>query len=143
LVKKEPDRMRLNSDPEEVVEHTQILRSKLLLKSGDAAEKWLTGGCEDNVINIEEQVRSVRSMVIDKQRCIRPGLHKPQCQQKSSKPMVPRPGCLLEAVERLVEPADHVRTGIINEPRRLTAVHCLSEKTVQKSILDVQLMDGP
>jgi hypothetical protein len=59
--------MRLNSDPEEVVEHTWILHSNLLLKSGDdAAEKWLTGGCEDNIINIEQQVRSVRSMVIDK-----------------------------------------------------------------------------
>jgi hypothetical protein len=136
--------MRLNSDPEEMVEHTQILHRKLVLKSGnDAAEKWLTGGGEDNIINIEQQVRSVSSMVIDKQRCIRLGLHKPQCQQKSSKPMVPRPGCLLEAVKRPVEPADHVRTGRINEPHRLTAVHCLSEKTVQKSILDVQLMYGP
>jgi hypothetical protein len=57
--------------------------------------------------------------------------------------MVPRPGCLLKDEERPVEPADHVTTGRINEPRRLTAVHCLSEKTVQKSILDVQLMDGP
>jgi hypothetical protein len=52
--------------------------AKLLLKSGnDTAEKWLTGGCEDNIINIEQQVCSVRSMVIDKQRCIRLGLHKP------------------------------------------------------------------
>jgi hypothetical protein len=53
------------------------------------------------------------------------------------------PGCLLEAIERPVEPADHVRTGRINEPRRLTAVNCLSEKAMQKGILDVQLMDGP
>jgi hypothetical protein len=123
--------MKLNSDPEEMVEHTQILHSKLLLKSGnDAAEKWLIGGCEDNIINIEQQVHSVSSMVIDKQRCIRLGLHKPQCQQESSKPMVPRPGCLLEAIERPVEPTDHVRTGRVNKPRRLTAVNYLSEKTV-------------
>jgi hypothetical protein len=60
--------MRLNSDPKEMVEHTQILHRKLLLKSGnDAAEKWLTGGGEDNIINIEQQVRSVNSMVTDKQ----------------------------------------------------------------------------
>jgi hypothetical protein len=45
-------------------------------------------------------------------------------------------------VERPVEPADHIRTGGINEPHRLTAVDCLGEKAVQKSILDVQLMDG-
>jgi hypothetical protein len=82
-------------------------------------------------------------MVIDKQRCIRLGLHKPQCQQESSKPMVSHPGGLLKAVERHVEPADHVRTGGINEPRRLTAVDCFDEKAMQKDILDVQLMDGP
>jgi hypothetical protein len=47
--------MRLNSDPEEMVEHTQISHHKLLLKSGnDAAEKWLTRGGEDNIINIEQ-----------------------------------------------------------------------------------------
>jgi hypothetical protein len=54
----------LNSDPEEMVECTQILHCKLLLESGnDPAEKWLTGGCEDNVINIEQQVCSVSPMV--------------------------------------------------------------------------------
>jgi hypothetical protein len=48
--------MRLNSDSEEVMEHTQILHSKLLLKSdNDVAEKWLTGGCEDNIINIKDE----------------------------------------------------------------------------------------
>jgi hypothetical protein len=58
----------LNSDPEEMVELTQILHSKLLLESGnDSAEKWLAGGCEDNVINIEQQVRSVSPMVVDEQ----------------------------------------------------------------------------
>jgi hypothetical protein len=63
--------MRLNSDPKEVVENTQILHSKLLLKRGDdAAEEGLTGGYEDNIIDIEQQVRSLSSMVIDKQRRI-------------------------------------------------------------------------
>jgi hypothetical protein len=56
--------------------------------------------------------------------------------------MVPRPGGLLKAVKRHVEPTDHVRTGGINEPRRLTALNCLDEKAMQKGILDVQLMDG-
>ena len=61
--------MRLNSDPEEV-ECTQILHSKLLLKRGDdPAKEGLTGGCEDNVINIKQQVRSLSAM-IDEQRGI-------------------------------------------------------------------------
>jgi hypothetical protein len=57
--------------------------------------------------------------------------------------MVPCPWGLLEAIERLVEPADHVRTRGVNKPGRLTAVNCLSEKTIQESILDIQLMHGP
>jgi hypothetical protein len=56
--------------------------------------------------------------------------------------MVPRPWGLLEAVERLVEPADHVRTRGVNKPGRLTVVNCLGEKTMQESILDIQLMHG-
>jgi hypothetical protein len=50
--------MRVNSDPKEVMECTQLLHSKLLLKRGDdPAKEGLTGGYEDNVINIEQQVR--------------------------------------------------------------------------------------
>jgi hypothetical protein len=40
------------------------------------------------------------------------------------------PGGLLEAVERLVEPTDHVGMRRVNKPRRLTAVNYLREKTV-------------
>jgi hypothetical protein len=53
------------------------------------------------------------------------------------------PGGLLEAVERLVEPADYVRTRGVNKPRWLTTVNYLSEKTMQEGILHVQLMHEP
>jgi hypothetical protein len=57
--------------------------------------------------------------------------------------MVSCPGSLLEAVERLVEPADHLRTGGVNKPSRLTAVDCLSEQTMQKDFLHIQLVHWP
>ena len=57
--------------------------------------------------------------------------------------MVPRPGGLLEAVERFVEPTHHVGTRRVNKPHRLAAVDCLSENAMQECILDVQLMHGP
>ena len=57
--------------------------------------------------------------------------------------MVPCPGGLLEAVERLVEPTHHVGTRRVNKPCRLAAVDCLSENAMQEGILDVQLMHGP
>jgi len=57
--------------------------------------------------------------------------------------MVPCPGGLLEAVERLVEPTYHVGTRRVNKPRRLGAVDCLNENAMQEGILDVQLMHRP
>jgi len=39
LVEKEPSGTRLNSDPEEVVEHTKILHSKFQSKEGDDVTK--------------------------------------------------------------------------------------------------------
>ena len=59
LVKK-TRQTRLNSDAQEVVELTKILHSKLLLQRGDdALKQLLTGGCEHNVIDIEQQVGSL------------------------------------------------------------------------------------
>jgi len=50
------------------MEHTKVLHSKLLLQRGDdALEQRLTEGCENNVINIEQQICSLSPTVIDKQ----------------------------------------------------------------------------
>ena len=57
--------------------------------------------------------------------------------------MVPSSRCLLEAVERLVEPADHIWAGGIGKSRGLTAVNCLSQSAMEESILDIQLMHRP
>ena len=56
---------------------------------------------------------------------------------------MPRPRGLLETVERLVEPADHVWTRGVNKSRWMTAVDCLSKMLVQKSVLNIQLMHRP
>jgi len=55
LVKENARWARLNSNPQEVMELTKILHSKLLLQRGDdALKQLLTGACEHNVINIEQ-----------------------------------------------------------------------------------------
>ena len=60
LVKEKARRARLNSNSQEVVELTKILHSKLLLQRGDnALKQLLTGGCEHNIIDIEQQVGSL------------------------------------------------------------------------------------
>ena len=78
-MKEKTRRARLNSDAQEVVELTKILHSKLLLQRGDdTLKQLLTGGCEHNVINIEQQVGSHIPMAVDEQRSIRLGLGEPQ-----------------------------------------------------------------
>ena len=68
----------LNSDAQEVVELTQILYSKLLLKRGDdTLKQLLTGGCEHNVIDIEQQICSLIPTAVDEERCVRLGLGEP------------------------------------------------------------------
>ena len=55
-MKEKTRRARLNYDAQEVVELTQILYSKLLLQRGDdTLKQLLTGGCEHNDIDIEQQ----------------------------------------------------------------------------------------
>ena len=77
-------RARLNSDAQEVVELTQILHSKLLLQRGDDTRKQLlTGGCEHNVIDIEQQIGSLIPSAVDEERRVRLGLGEPQCQART------------------------------------------------------------
>src|SRR6185437_2494504 len=69
LVKEKTRQARLNSDAQEVVEVvelTKILHSKLLLQRGDdTLKQLLTGGCEHNVIDVEQQIGSLIPTAVD------------------------------------------------------------------------------
>jgi len=63
------------------MELTKILHNKLLLqRRDDELKQLLTGGCENNVINIEQQVCSLISTTVDEQRSVRLGLCESQYQ---------------------------------------------------------------
>ena len=67
----------------------QISRQLLLSvdRSGDdALKQLLTGGCEHNVINIEQQIGSLIPTAVDEERRVRLGLGEPQCQQECGEP---------------------------------------------------------
>src|SRR6185369_9569612 len=126
LVKEKTRRVRLNSDDQEVVELTEILHSKLLLQRGDdTLKQLLTRGCEHNVINVEQQIGSLIPTAVDEERRVRLGLGEPQSQQERGEPRVPSPRSLLQSIERLVEPANHIRTTRVHKPRWLRAVDSL------------------
>src|SRR6185295_6664449 len=126
LVKEKTKRARLNSDAQEVMELTKILHSELLLQRGDdTLKQLLTGGCEHNVIHIEQQICSLIHTTVDEERRVRLGIGEPQSQQERGEPRVPSPRSLLQTIEGLVEPADHIRTTRVHKSRRLRAVHSL------------------
>jgi hypothetical protein len=56
----------LDGDPQEVVERPEVLHRKLPLETGDdATQKLGGGGGEDDVVDVEEEVRGIRSMTKD------------------------------------------------------------------------------
>jgi hypothetical protein len=125
-VKEKTRRARLNNDAQEVVELTKILRSELLLQRGaDTLKQLLTGGCEHNVIDIEQHICSLIPTAVDEERHVRLGLGEPQCQQERGEPRVPSPRSLLQSIERLVEPTDHIRTTRVHKSHWLRAVDSL------------------
>src|SRR6185437_2445034 len=104
----------------------KILHSELLLQRGDdTLKQLLTGGCELNVIDIEQQICSLIPTAVDEERRVRIGLGELQCQQERGEPRVPNPRSLLQSIERLVEPADHIRMTRVHKSRWLRAVDSL------------------
>jgi hypothetical protein len=62
LVKEQALGTTLDDDPQEVMEHPQVLHRELLLKAGDDATLEPSGGGgEHNIIDVEEEVHSVRA----------------------------------------------------------------------------------
>jgi hypothetical protein len=77
LVEEEPVDLLLHRDAEEVAEGAEVLHGELLLESCSGTLKQLQArSCEDDVIDVEEQVYNVSTATIDEQRGVRLGLHK-------------------------------------------------------------------
>jgi hypothetical protein len=98
---------------------------------------------EHNVISIKQQVYRISAAVEDEQGGVGLGLNKSQSEEVCGESAIPSPGHLLQPVERLVEPTDPFRLRGINKPRRLTAVDCFRESTMQERVLYIKLVDGP
>jgi hypothetical protein len=82
-------------------------------------------------------------MPLDEQRCVRLGLQKTKREQVCGKAAVPSARSLLQTIKGLIELADHIEVNMINKASRLTAVDNLSEGSMKKGILDIQLMNRP
>ena len=99
------------------------------------------GGGEHDIVDVEE-VRSIRTATEDEQRRVRLGLDE-TLRTQGGEATVPRPGGLLEAVEGLVELADHVGVSRVDKPNGLSAVDRLRQGAVEEGVLHVELVDRP
>jgi hypothetical protein len=110
LVEEEAVGPLLYWDAEEVVERAEVLHRKLLLEScsGTLEKIWAQGG-ENDVVDVEQQVRSVDAAAVDEQRGVRLGLHEAQGDQVGEDAVIPCSWRLLQTIEGLVEPAHQLR----------------------------------
>jgi hypothetical protein len=68
LVEEEVIGPLLYCDAEEVVERVEVLHCELMLEScSGTLEKFWARGCEDDVIDVEQQVSSVGVTTVDEQ----------------------------------------------------------------------------
>jgi hypothetical protein len=124
LVEEQAHGRALDGDSQEVVERPQVLHRKLLLEAGDdATHKLRGGGGEDDVVDVEEEVRCIGAATEDEQGRVRLGLDE-TLRTQGDEANVPSPGGLLEAVEGLVELADHVGVSRVDKSNGLGAVDC-------------------
>jgi hypothetical protein len=126
-----------------VVERPQVLHRKLLLEAGDDATQELRGGGgEHNIVDVEE-VRSVRAATEEEQGRVRLGFDEALRTQEGGEATIPSPGGLLEAIEGLVELADHVGVSRVDKPNGLSAVDRLCQGAVEEGVLHVELVERP
>jgi hypothetical protein len=144
LVEEQALGMALDGDPQEVVERPEVLHRKLPLEAGDdATQKLGGGGGEDDVVDVEEEVRCIQTVTKDEQGRVRLGLDETLRRQEGGEATVPSPRCLLEVVEGLVELADQVGLSRVDKPNRLGVVDRLRQGAVEEGVRHVELVDRP
>jgi hypothetical protein len=95
LVKKHPIWTALDSNAEEVVKRPKVHHKFPMYTKNSAAQKRRVIGCQNYIINVEQQVYCVNAPTEDEQRGIHLGLNKPQGEQIGGEPDVPCSGRLL------------------------------------------------
>ena len=112
-------------------------------KTGDVLKKTSAGSGEDNIVHIEKQISQVVAPSKDKQGDVALRGDEAETVRVVSKALVPSPRSLLEAIEGLVEPTDMLRMIRVDEARWLLAVDHLVKITMEKGVLDVELVYRP
>jgi hypothetical protein len=134
--------LSLDGHTKKVVKNTQIFHGELLFQGTDhLLKEWLRGGCQNNVVHIQEQIDCLVTTSIYEEGGVILSLREPQREQICSKAVVPHQRGLLQAVEGFVEIANMVRKSSTNKTSGLGAVNIFCQSTVEKSVLDILLVN--
>ena len=112
---------------------------------GEATKKRSRRGCQDDVVDVEQQVGDVGTYFVNKEGRIRGRSSEARPLDEAGEPLVlvPRPGRLLESVQGLLQDTDVIGCRRVDETGRLLAVDSLIQVAMKKGVLHVQLMNGP
>ena len=146
LRQEEAIRRTHDRDPKEVMKIPEICHSELRVKKlSEASKKRGRQGCQDDVVDVEQQVGDVGTYFVNKEGRIRGRSSEARPLDEAGEPLVlvPRPGRLLESVQGLLQDTDVIGCRRVDETGRLLAVDCLIQMAVKKGVLHVQLMYRP
>ena len=133
-------RMR-DRDPKKMMKIAEICHSELRVKElGEASKKRGRRGCQDDVVDVEQQVGDVDTHFVNKEGRVGGRSSEAGPLNEAGEPLVPRPGRLLESVQGLLQETDMVGSRRVDKTGRLLAIDCLVQMAVKKGVLHVQLM---
>ena len=112
-------------------------------KLGDASKERSRRGCQNDVVDVEQQVGDVGTRFVNKEGRVGGRSSEAGPLNEAGEPLVPRPGRLLESVQGLLQETDVVGSRRVDEARRLLNVDRLVQMAVKKGVLHIQLMYRP
>ena len=120
------------------MESPQVLEGELGAEvSCDLLKERWRGGSQDDVVDVQEEVRGGGTLMINKQGGIGQCGPEPLLLKKGRDPLVPGPRCLLQPVERTGEQAHMIRILGVDETGGLLTVHLLCKLLMQKCVGNV------
>jgi hypothetical protein len=134
-VKKEPIRSTDHLETEEVMERPQVLDGELSVKAISKPSKEIgSASCQDDVVNIEQQVGGLGAVSKDKQRGI--GARRPEAElvEEGRDALVPGARRLLQAIQAAREQAHMLGVIGVDEAGGLLTVHLLGEVSMKKAL---------
>ena len=104
LRQEEAIRRTRDRDPKEVMKIPKIYHRELRVKKlGEASKKRGRRGCQDDVVDVEQQVANVGTHFVNKEGRIGGRSSEARPLDRAGEPLVPLPGRLLESVQELLQ----------------------------------------